>query len=232
MNNRRISVCMATYNGENYIKEQLISILNQLSETDEIIVSDDSSTDNTLKVVRSINDSRVKIFENCFRSVTKNFEFAISKAAGDIIFLSDQDDIWHAQKVEKYMDQFNNNEIGLVIANLQLIDKFGDEVGGVFFDHGFHNSFLQNIIKNNFIGCSMAFRKEIVSKFIPFPNNIPMHDWWIGLVALKTSKVKYINKNLTYYRRHGNNVTTGNRSSLKNILIWRLNLIFNLIFRA
>lgn len=231
MNNVRISVCMATYNGEKYIKEQLVSILNQISKTDEVIISDDSSNDNTLKIIKSFNDSRVKIYKNCFRNVIKNFEFSISKASGDIIFLSDQDDVWYPNKVENYMEQFNNIDIGLVISNLQIIDKKGEKIEKVFFEHGFSRGFLQNIIKNNFIGCSMAFRKELVSSIIPFPNNIPMHDWWIGLVALKISRVKYINKKLTYYRRHDNNVTSGNRSSLKNILIWRLNLIFNLIFR-
>ncbi len=231
MSNVKISVCMATYNGEKYIKEQLASILSQISENDEIIISDDSSIDNTLKIIESINDSRIKIYRNCFRNVAKNFEFSISKASGDIIFLSDQDDIWHPYKVKNYMDQFNNIDIGLVIANLQLVDKEGEETGKEFFEQGFRGGFLQNLIKNNFIGCSIAFRQELVSKVLPFPNNIPMHDWWIGLIALQTSKVKYIDQKLTYYRRHDNNVTSSHRSSFKNILIWRLNLILKLIFR-
>ncbi|MBJ8505168.1 glycosyltransferase family 2 protein [Acinetobacter seifertii] len=231
MSNIKISVCMATYNGEKYIKEQLVSILKQISETDEVIISDDSSVDNTLNIIKSINDSRVKVYRNCFRNVIKNFEFSISKASGDIIFLSDQDDIWHPDKIRNYMDQFNNINIGLVISNLQLIDKNGNEIDREFFEQGFQIGFLQNLIKNNFIGCSMAFRQELVSKILPFPDNIPMHDWWIGLIALKISRVKYIDKKLTYYRRHDNNVTSGSRSSFKNILIWRLNLISKLIFR-
>ncbi|MBO8210386.1 glycosyltransferase family 2 protein [Acinetobacter nosocomialis] len=231
MSSIKISVCMATYNGEKYIKEQLLSILTQISETDEVIISDDSSIDNTLEIIKSVNDSRVKVYKNCFRNVVKNFEFSISKATGDIIFLSDQDDIWHPDKVRNYIDQFNNINIGLVISNLQLIDKNGNEIKREFFEQGFRGGFLQNLIKNNFIGCSMAFRQELVSKVLPFPNNIPMHDWWIGLIALKTSRVKYIDKKLTYYRRHDNNVTSDTHSSFKNILIWRLNLISKLIFR-
>ncbi|WP_213034310.1 glycosyltransferase family protein [Acinetobacter seifertii] len=129
------------------------------------------------------------------------------------------------------MDQFNNINIGLVISNLQLIDKNGNEIDREFFEQGFQIGFLQNLIKNNFIGCSMAFRQELVSKILPFPDKIPMHDWWIGLIALKISRVKYIDKKLTYYRRHDNNVTSGSRSSFKNILIWRLNMISKLIFR-
>ena len=228
----KISVCMATYNGEKYIQQQLVSILNQIAETDEIIVSDDSSSDSTLEIIKSFDDSRIKIYENSFKNVVKNFEFSISQATGDIIFLSDQDDIWHPNKVGDFIAEFGNSEVGLVIADLQLINKSGEIIEKEFFQHGFNISYLQNIIKNNFICCSMAFRKKLVPNFLPFPNNIPMHDWWIGLVALKVSKVSFINKKLTYYRRHDTNVTSGHRSSFKKVLIWRLNLIFNLIFRS
>ena len=89
-----ISVCMATYNGEKYIEEQLKSILSQLGENDEVIVSDDSSTDNTLAIVESFNDVRIKIFpNNKFHSPIFNFENALKQATGDYIFLSDQDDV-------------------------------------------------------------------------------------------------------------------------------------------
>ncbi|MDE5758415.1 MAG: glycosyltransferase, partial [Allobaculum sp.] len=90
-----ISVCIATYNGERYIETQIRSILDQLNEDDEIIISDDSSTDRTLDIIRSLNDSRIKLFAgNKFHSRTFNFENALKQATGDFIFLSDQDDIW------------------------------------------------------------------------------------------------------------------------------------------
>lgn len=231
MNKSKISVCMATYNGANFIKDQLISILNQISETDEIIISDDSSNDNTIEIIDSFNDNRIKVYKNSFRNVVKNFEFSISQASGDIIFLSDQDDIWHPDKVKEYMEQFYNSDVSLVISNLKLIDKQGTEIGKNFFQKGFNSNFFYNILKNNFIGCSLAFKRELVSKIIPFPDNIPMHDWWIGLIVLRDSKMIYINKELTYYRRHGGNFTSDNKSSIKNIIIWRLNLIFNLFFK-
>ena len=90
-----ISVCIATYNGEKYIKEQLLSILPQLGKKDEVIISDDHSTDNTLDIVKGLNDNRIKIvMNNREKGYTSNFENALSYAIGDYIFLSDQDDIW------------------------------------------------------------------------------------------------------------------------------------------
>ena len=109
MTSLKISVCIASYNGEKYIKEQLNSILCQLEERDEVIISDDSSTDNTVQIIESFKDKRIKIFrEQKFKSPIYNFENAISKATGDIIFLSDQDDIWHKAKVHKIKQYFLN----------------------------------------------------------------------------------------------------------------------------
>ena len=103
-----ISVCIATYNGEKYIREQLDSILPQLGLDDEVIISDDSSTDNTLKIIEEYNDCRIKIFSNNkFYSPILNFENALKKAQGDFIFLSDQDDIWKSNKVEVVMKYLN-----------------------------------------------------------------------------------------------------------------------------
>ena len=226
MNSIRVSVCMATYNGRKYIKEQLESILSQISEFDEVIISDDSSSDDTLDIIESFGDNRIIVYRNCFRNVVKNFEFAISRACGDVIFLSDQDDIWHPKKVERYLEQFRNNNIGLVISNLQIIDKNGNPIDRFFFNQGFHSGLLKNIIKNNFIGCSMAFRKEIISKALPFPKNIPMHDWWIGILNLHYGKVLFLNKNLISYRRHNNNVTSESSSNLSKIVSWRNTLFW------
>ena len=98
-----ISVCIATYNGEKYIKEQLDSILPQLKKLDEIIISDDKSKDKTLKIIKTLNDSRIKIFTNPKKGLISNFENAITKSSGDYIFLSDQDDIWHENKIQFYL---------------------------------------------------------------------------------------------------------------------------------
>ena len=89
-----ITVCIATYNGGKYISKQIDSILNQLSDSDEVIVSDDGSKDDTLDIITAFHDKRIEVFKNDGRhGVVPNFENALSKAKGDIIFFSDQDDI-------------------------------------------------------------------------------------------------------------------------------------------
>lgn len=229
MNDKVISVCMATYNGDKYIKEQLDSILMQLSENDELIISDDSSNDNTLNIIESLKDSRIKVYRNEFRNVVQNFEFAISKSKGDFIFLSDQDDIWHPDKVKEYLKSFENSNANLVISDLQLIDKHGQYIHQEFFKKKFSSSFLRNLLKNEFIGCSIAFDKSVKNKILPFPNDIPMHDWWIGLISLRNFNVIFIEKKLLFYRRHDNNVSSTKSSKLSKVVVWRVKLIKNLL---
>ena len=118
-----VSVCMTTYNGEKFIREQIASILCQLQDHDELIISDDGSTDSTIEIVNSLGDVRIKFYQNCFKNVVKNFEFTISKAVGDYIFLSDQDDIWHRNKVESFLDCFFRTEADFVISNLEFIGE-------------------------------------------------------------------------------------------------------------
>lgn len=223
-----VSVCMATFNGEKFIREQIGSILVQLDSEDELIISDDGSTDSTLDVICSITDRRIKIYKNSFKNVVHNFEFAISKATGDYIFLSDQDDRWHEDKIKSYLECFDITNADLVISDVALIDSGGGKKLDRFYPNGFKMGTFENLKKNNFIGCAMAFKRHTKQWFIPFPNNIPMHDWWIGLVISKKGKVKFLDKKLIYYRRHGENVTTGMRSSFWSILRWRWILIKNL----
>ena len=171
-----ISVCIATYNGEKYIKEQIDSILCQLGIEDEVIISDDGSTDATLTIIESYKDDRISLYKNAFKNVVLNFEFVINKANGDYIFLSDQDDIWHKDKVELYMKSFSENpEAILTISDLQIIDKNGLLLDKVFYKNKFTSNLGKNLVVNNFIGCAMAFRGNIKEKILPFPKNIAMH---------------------------------------------------------
>ncbi len=105
-----ISVAMATYNGEKYIKEQLESILLQLENQDEVIVSDDGSTDHTLKIIESLNDQRIKILKGPRNGVKQNFAHALSFCKGKYIFLSDQDDIWLENKVKHLLTCFEEKK--------------------------------------------------------------------------------------------------------------------------
>ena len=204
---------MATYNGEKYIKDQLSSILQQISDYDEIIISDDHSTDNTLDIVRNINDKRINLFINeGEKGFTSNFENALKKATGDIIFLSDQDDIWLPEKTSTMVSYLQ--EYDLVVADAKVTDESLNVTNESFFS--IFNSgpgILKNLGYNTYYGYSIALRKRVLEKALPFPKNREVaFDIWLGFVGEIIGKVKFINKPLVLYRRSSNTVTTIKKS--------------------
>lgn len=219
---------MATYNGERFIMEQIQSILPQLHTDDELLISDDGSTDSTIEIINSIQDKRIKLYKNSFKNVVKNFEFIISKSQGDYVFLSDQDDVWHPDKVKNILERFISSDADLVISNVAYIDQLGLLQSEEFYKNSFKKGVWENLIKNHFIGCAMAFKKSAKKWFLPFPENIPMHDWWIGIKIGKQGKIEFIDQKLHFYRRHDDNVTTGKKSTFVNIIYWRWLIIKNL----
>ena len=209
-----VSVCIASYNGCKYMKEQLISILSQLSCDDEIIVSDDGSCDGTLEIVSNMEDSRIKEVLNIEKhGVVPNFENAIKYASGDYIFLCDQDDLWVENKVKTCVEALQS--VDLVVHNSLLMDGVGNVSDIDFFSLRKSTAgYWKNLYKNSFIGCCMAFRREILDYVLPFPKQILWHDMWIGLMVEKKGKTKFIDDKLLYYRRHGNNASaTAEKSS-------------------
>lgn len=232
---KRVSVAMATYNGEKYIKEQVESILKQLNENDELIISDDGSTDDTINILESFQkkDSRIKIYEGPKNGIKQNFANAISKTEGKYIFLADQDDIWMDSKVKTIIEIFeSDNTITLITHDSKMVNQDLEIINESFFDfRKVKPGFINNLIKNSFIGCCMAFRSELKEKILPIPNDIPMHDQWIGLVAELDEKTRFINDKLLLYRRHNENNSQFKKNSLATMLKNRLNLIKNLIKR-
>lgn len=218
---KRISVCIATYNGGLYLKAQLDSILIQLSDRDEIIISDDSSTDDTIEIIKSYRDHRIKLYENQkFHSPIFNFENALSKATGNFIFLCDQDDVWLPDKVEimiSYLQKYD-----LVVSDCKVVDSNLDIIHDSFFTlmHS-GNGFWKNFFKNTYLGCCMAFRKEVLNYVLPFPHHLAMHDIWIGLSVEKNGHPFFLEKPLSLYRRHGNNASLASEKS-KNPLLYRI----------
>jgi glycosyltransferase involved in cell wall biosynthesis len=228
-----ITVCLAAYNGEKYVEEQINSILCQLSFNDELLISDDGSTDKTLKIISELCDPRIKIFKNNFKCVQKNFEFLLQNSNGDIIFLSDQDDVWSSIKVKEYLKCFEENpKADLLISDLDIIDYKGNLINRKFYNSKFSKNLFKNLFKNNFIGCSMAFRKSLLKKFLPFPKDVPMHDWWIGLCSIVFGNVYFIDKKLIKYRRHETNVTNDMGESLLQKIIWRTSITKSLFRRT
>lgn len=229
----RYSVCIATFNGEKYIQQQVRSILSQLTDNDEIIVSDDSSSDNTLTLIKELADPRIKIYpDQRFQSPIYNFEFCLSKAEGDIIFLSDQDDIWLPGKVDRIIEAFRCYNCDVVVSDAMIVDEHLNILHESFF--GSIKSgpgILKNIYKNTYLGCTMAVHHRILDKALPFPRNIPMHDMWIGLIGELFGKTRFIDNKLVLYRRHAETVTTGKHATTIQMIKWRINLTANLLLR-
>ena len=188
------------------------------------------NTDNTLQVINSFKDIRIKIFHNeNKKGLTNNFENAIQKASGDIIFLSDQDDVWKNDKVKKILSAFSSdNSLTLVFSNAEIIDENGVSKNYRFFKDNKANdtSLLKTFFKNQFLGCTIAFKSELKLKILPFPTKIPMHDWWIGVLSLFYGKVVFLNEDLISYRRHQNNVTSEFRSNFISVINWRIILFW------
>lgn len=237
-----ISVCVTTYNGEKFIEEQLGSILKQLGENDELIVSDDDSTDNTIKLIESLNDKRIKVLHHKidsnisdfqFDKITRNIENALSAATGDFIFLSDQDDIWLGNKVAVCKQHLQDKQ--LVLHNCKVIDEYGNVTNNSYFQLN-HSAkgFCRNVVNSSYLGCCMAFRRSLLQTALPFPKKPVPHDIWLGLLAEWKHQVEMIDEPLILYRRHcGNTSTSGSKSqfTLGTKLLYRYYIVSQLFVR-
>ena len=233
-NNPMLSVCMATRNGEKYLHEQLESILPQLAPQDELVISDDSSTDKTLEIIRSFDDARIRLLtENRFFSPIYNFENALRNATGQTITLADQDDIWLANRVETIRQrlQDKNGRPALIMMDGYVIDAAGDRTGQTIFKRKPpKKGLLANLYDNTFTGCTLAFTRELLDIALPFPPGIPMHDSWLGMLALLHGEVQFVETKTMEYRRHGDNLSKWQRNPLVQIR-WRLCLGYQLYRR-
>lgn len=221
----KISVALAAYKGEKYIGEQIESILSQLGEDGEIVVSDDFPSGKTRTVVEfySAYDPRVKYIEGTGEGVCKNFENALHHCSGDIIFLCDQDDVWMPEKVERVLKAFESGA-DVVLHDAFMTDGELNITDESFFKlNGSKKGLLKNFIKNSYMGCCMAFRREFEPEFLPFPDGLAMHDWWIGLNAEAKGKVEFIDEPLIKHRCHGDNVTGGKTTAVQKIK-WRVQM--------
>ena len=226
-----ISVCMATYNGSKFIREQLESILSQLPTYAEVVVADDGSTDDTLLVVESLKEPRVRVLPaEKHLGVIYNFERALQASKGEFIFLADQDDIWLPGKAEKVLAALKDAD--LVIHDAWML-RPSEPSGSSWVRDGklseirpYTKGVFANWWKNSFTGCCMALRRSILDRALPFPRNLPMHDQWLGLVAEKFFRVSYVTEPLIEYRQHSGNATHIGRSpaGIFQKIKWRFDL--------
>lgn len=225
---------MATYNGERYILDQVLSILSQMSYGDELIISDDSSKDSTKEIIKKINDRRIVLLEGPHKGIIKNFENAIINCKNDYIFLADQDDLWDKSKINVIIQEFMANpSITCIVHDCQVVDEDNNKtLIESFFD--FRNSksgTIKNIIKNSYIGCCMCFHKSLVKYCIPIPEKIEMHDQWIGIISDIKGETLFIKDRLIRYRRHKHNASQIKHHPFYIMAKNKFVFIFNLIKR-
>lgn len=226
-----ISVCIPTYNGEKFLKPQVDSVLSQLSQDDEIIVSDDGSSDNSIAILENYNDQRIKIFSNPRKGVISNIENALQHSIGEYIFLCDQDDVWVENKVSIMIKAMVESD--LVVSDCYVTDQNLNIIYESFYkqNNSKTNKWLA-LLKNPYLGCCMAFNRKVLDTALPFPSKIPMHDIWIGNVAAFKFQIKFISDKLIFYRRHGNNASTASaptKASLMKQINYRLPVISGLL---
>lgn len=208
-----ISVCVTTYNGANYIEAQLRSILGQLSAHDEVIVSDDGSTDDTLPIIRGIGDKRIRVLEHPHVGVTRNFYAALDEAKGEYIFLADQDDVWLEKKVSRCLECLQKYD--LVVTDAKVTDESLRVVEESLFEllHS-REGLWKNWFACTFYGSTMAFRRSVLEAARPYPSaKVIAHDWWVGMVAEMKGKVCFLKEPFVLYRRHAGTMTQVNRKS-------------------
>jgi len=226
-----ISVCMATYNGGQFIKDQIISILQQLSEEDELIITDDGSSDNTAEIIHNFNDLRIKFYRNKIRlGYIKNFEQALILSSGETIFLADQDDIWLSGKIEKMKQTIKNNKCSAVVCNAQIINTGGAIIGRPYFETRKSGPGLwRNFYKNGYHGCCMAIKRNILENAIPFPIPTVPHDFFLGLVADAENGVVFLDEVFVLHRRHESNTSSANPRGFIQIVTSRLEAVIALL---
>jgi glycosyltransferase involved in cell wall biosynthesis len=229
----QVSVAMASFNGARWLPLQLASILDELVSDDELLVVDDGSSDASTDVVAAVADERVRLLRNSVnRGVRASFERALVNCRGEFIFLADQDDVWLPGKRDALVAELQAGAL-LAISDAHVIDADGREVEPSFMARrgGFRGGLLATLVKNRFLGCAMAFRRELLECVLPIPPAVPMHDMWIGALASLRGSVAYIDRPLMQYRRHGGNVSPALRASVGQMLTWRWRLLSLVIAR-
>lgn len=217
--NPAVSIALCTFNGEKFIEKQIQSIQSQTyPNISEIICVDDRSTDRTVAILESLQkrDHRIKVVVNEDNlGYIKNFEKALSLCGSSYIALSDQDDVWNPEKVDKLIAAIGDSP--MVYSNTEYIDEQDQKTGGKMSDFrllGACDSCLNFIFFNGIAGHTMLIKREVLRSALPF-NQIVPHDYWLAFHATKLGKIAYVDEPLVGYRQHTSNVLGGIGSGKK-----------------
>lgn len=229
-----IDIVLATYNGERFLAEQLKSIqanhgYNKLIS--RLIVVDDGSSDKTLDIVRSFQQSDIKIEliinDSGLHSAKNNFAFGLTKSTAEFIMLSDQDDIWFPEKLEylwaKVQKQKELSKPFLIFSDKHIVDEQLNVICDSYFKlknipKNWHESFSRLCQQNVVSGCTTLFNRALLDKALPIPQGAYMHDWWLALVAKGCGELVFIDKPLIKYRQHETNAIGAKSHSIFQLM--------------
>lgn len=226
----RVSVCMATYNGQEFVAEQVDSILEQLTSVDELIIVDDASTDGTVDVVRRLDDPRIVLLpskEN--RGYVASFEKAITASRGEYIMLSDQDDVWTAGRVDTLVNALQSKNFAA--SNFTVFGGPANRYHKIQLKEADSRRWVANLITTwigvrPYYGCTMAFRAAAKKLILPFPDFLTeTHDQWIAIVANLNQDMIHVEAPTVARRLHDENTTPKSRRPAAVILRARIMLL-------
>lgn len=223
-NEEKIDVLIATYNGQEFLRQQLDSIINQTYKNIRILISDDCSTDNTreiLKEYKQKDDRIILYFQDENLGYIKNFEFLLQKVESEFFALCDQDDIWLEEKIEKSYKKLADSNSDLVHSDLEVIDSNNN----VIYESRWKKMGLSKKVKyddlrslylyNCVTGCTLMAKSKFIKDILPLPykSKYMVHDYWISLVIALKGKITHIDEKLIQYRQHETNQIGTRRTS-------------------
>jgi glycosyltransferase involved in cell wall biosynthesis len=231
----RTSVALCTYRGERFLGEQLVSVLRQEVAADELVVSDDASDDGTLSVLTGVLTENPDVpttvswhVNPANVGVARNFEACLLECTGDLVFLCDQDDRWHVDKVERLAKEFSlRPELMLVFTDAALIGAEGQSLGTTLFAElavterelrAIERRPLDVLIRRNIItGATVVVRREVIGVALPIPPGW-LHDEWIALIAASMGAIGCLRAAMIDYRQHGGNQIGVTRATVRSRL--------------
>lgn len=229
-----ISICMATFNGFPFLPRQVESILGQMGSEDQLVVSDNGSTDETLGYLASLGDSRMELHDFPFpKGPVPNFENAMKYAARPIVMLADQDDVWLPNRLGLVRRAFKG-ELDKPLCLVTEGERMDAEERIIAESNlqvlGYRPGLVKNVIKNSYMGCSLAFSRDLLPYILPIPRFVPMHDSWIGILAERYGRIQVVLEPSYQYRVHGGNLSH-KRNPLMSKVSDRIGLIVALVLR-
>jgi glycosyltransferase involved in cell wall biosynthesis len=228
-----VSICIATYNGAKFIKKQIDSILREILPSDELIIVDDCSTDETVSIIRRYGQKNIKLFQNAVNcGHVKSFEMALGMARNNYILLSDQDDIWLPGRLGDLINKSTAEGVALVTSNFGQIDEDDFNIGNSRYRllEADSKSHLLNIIglfwgTRPYFGCAMIINRKLLDIALPFPKWVEGHDVWLALCANAMHSNFHLEQKTLNRRLHSNNLTSLARRPILKILVTRYRML-------